>query len=337
LYLHQHVIDSNASAMSTPGAKQTRCPACSTVFAVTDKLLSAASGQVRCGQCQSVFNARQHMLDDDHDSTIGLGKEPVDNDIQPPSLRSDILDETVESSDEPQISAPDLGDWTPESDEPDRETAEATADLFSGHAVTGTDEESAPADKDSGTAEKPTTESSIQLPDIPFELQDDMAAKARGPDRSGLLWGSSIFLAAILLGGQFVWFQRNSLADSPDVRPWVETFCRYLGCKLEPPSLPGRIRILSRSVTDHPDHKNALLLHLTLINLAERKQAWPVLELTLKNNRRFRAMRRFTVDEYLPATTRQAGFPPNTPIQLTLEIQRPSKFVSDFEIAFRKP
>ena len=327
--------------MSTTDPKQTRCPTCGTVFAVTDALLAAASGKVRCGQCQAVFDAREHFLDTGEDSTAALGSDIPDNGIQPPALRSDILDEPLESSDEPGISESDLDDWTPETDEADNESSEATADLFSGHAVTGADKEKTSQDEKPGDEETPATGAEpaapIPAPDVPFELQDDIAAREQGADRSALLWGSGIFLAVILLLGQLTWFQRNSLATSPDFRPWVETFCRYLGCKLDPPSLPTRIKILSRSVTDHPGHKDALLVHLTMVNVAERTQAWPLLELSLSNNRRFRAMRRFTAAEYLPAKTRQAGFTPDTPIQLRLEIQRPSKFVSDFEITFRKP
>ena len=40
----------------------TRCPACSTAFKVTDKLLSAANGKVRCGACLAIFQATDYML-----------------------------------------------------------------------------------------------------------------------------------------------------------------------------------------------------------------------------------------------------------------------------------
>lgn len=42
---------------------QTRCPACNTVFKVTNSQLAKADGLVRCGQCQYIFNGQDHLLD----------------------------------------------------------------------------------------------------------------------------------------------------------------------------------------------------------------------------------------------------------------------------------
>ena len=41
----------------------TRCPACATMFRVTDEQLDIAQGWVRCGQCGEVFEACLHLVE----------------------------------------------------------------------------------------------------------------------------------------------------------------------------------------------------------------------------------------------------------------------------------
>ena len=202
-------------------------------------------------------------------------------------------------------------------------------------------EAAAPSAPNTLAAEAETTPDATQdigplpLPDIPFELQDDIEARAGSADRPAWLWGGGILLACLLLAGQWLWFERNALAEDPRWRPWIERYCRILGCRLRPPLRPEQIRILSRSVSEHLGRRNALLVHLTIVNTAGMRQRWPVLELRLGNVRGFVAMRRFRADEYLPRDTLKQGFLPRTPVQITLELRKPSQPVTDFEIAFR--
>ncbi|MGD8484250.1 MAG: zinc-ribbon domain-containing protein, partial [Thioalkalispiraceae bacterium] len=41
----------------------TQCPACNTLFRITEKQLAAARGKVRCGQCNHVYNAQGTLID----------------------------------------------------------------------------------------------------------------------------------------------------------------------------------------------------------------------------------------------------------------------------------
>lgn len=43
----------------------TACPACQTEFEVTLEQLEAYEGQVRCGTCEHVFNAKEHLIQDE--------------------------------------------------------------------------------------------------------------------------------------------------------------------------------------------------------------------------------------------------------------------------------
>lgn len=53
----------------------TQCPECSTRFKVTGAQLDAHDGLVRCGHCQNVFNAREHLHDDEPSPQLSL---PID-------------------------------------------------------------------------------------------------------------------------------------------------------------------------------------------------------------------------------------------------------------------
>lgn len=54
----------------------TQCPECSTRFKVTEAQLDAHDGLVRCGRCHDVFNAREHLHDDEPSPQLSLPIEP---------------------------------------------------------------------------------------------------------------------------------------------------------------------------------------------------------------------------------------------------------------------
>lgn len=54
----------------------TQCPECGTRFKVTDAQLGAHDGLVRCGHCHEVFNAREHLHDDEPSPQLSLPIEP---------------------------------------------------------------------------------------------------------------------------------------------------------------------------------------------------------------------------------------------------------------------
>lgn len=55
----------------------TRCPACGTVFRVTQAQLRESEGWVRCGRCNGVFNAAEVMFDVDSGAAVPLDGPPV--------------------------------------------------------------------------------------------------------------------------------------------------------------------------------------------------------------------------------------------------------------------
>ncbi len=63
----------------------TQCPECRTRFKVTDAQLDAHDGLVRCGHCHDVFNAREHLHDDEPSPQLTL---PID--IESPANQPDL-------------------------------------------------------------------------------------------------------------------------------------------------------------------------------------------------------------------------------------------------------
>jgi predicted Zn finger-like uncharacterized protein len=76
----------------------TQCPECRTRFKVTDAQLDAHDGLVRCGHCHDVFNAREHLHDDEPSPQLSL---PID--IETPANEPDIapIPEVREPGEEP--------------------------------------------------------------------------------------------------------------------------------------------------------------------------------------------------------------------------------------------
>ena len=166
-------------------------------------------------------------------------------------------------------------------------------------------------------------------------LESSLEAPAK--QRSGLLlWGFVSLVLALLLAGQYIYFERNSLADHANLRPWLVTFCHYARCELKPIREPERIRILSREVRSHPTIKNTLLIELELINDAAFRQPWPTLQLTFSDiNGKMVARRSFTPDEYLQNNqVLKDGMPSNIPASVDLVLVDPGPKAVNFEFEF---
>ena len=68
----------------------TQCPSCFTSFRVTQEQLTAHNGMVRCGRCSSVFNASEHLNNDDADPHLTLPTSIADNkEFQLPAIADD--------------------------------------------------------------------------------------------------------------------------------------------------------------------------------------------------------------------------------------------------------
>lgn len=150
-------------------------------------------------------------------------------------------------------------------------------------------------------------------------------------------WGIvSVLLLGVLLA-QTAYFLRDTLVSHlPQTRPLLERMCALLDCTL---SLPKNLALLQIVGSDlETDARGRLTLSLTLGNRAGHAQAWPVLVLTLTDQRnRPLARRSFAPSEYLGDPRRiAAGMPPRSeqPLSLPLTVHDLKPMGFDLQLVY---
>jgi predicted Zn finger-like uncharacterized protein len=148
--------------------------------------------------------------------------------------------------------------------------------------------------------------------------------------------GALITALLLLLGVQWVYFNRASLAGQNDWRPGLERFCSVLRCELPLRVDLSRIELLNRDVRKHPQVAGALLINATLVNSADFTQPYPILEVTFSNSSGTPvAARRFNPVEYLGEQLDiKSGMPSNVAMQVVLEIEDPGEDAVSFQFEF---
>jgi len=96
----------------------------------------------------------------------------------------------------------------------------------------------------------------------------------------GRLWLGAVLLLALLLLGQWVAQEKNSLAARvPALKPVLSSLCEAVACVLKPPQAPEFLQI-EASAYD-PLGEDLYRLSLTLRNTAPWPIAYPAIELTI--------------------------------------------------------
>jgi hypothetical protein len=151
------------------------------------------------------------------------------------------------------------------------------------------------------------------------------------------VWGVTSALLLVLLLAQSAYFLRDTLVSRlPQTRPGFEQVCAAVGCTL---SLPKNLALLQIVGSDlQTEASGRLKLTLTLGNRAQHVQAWPMLVLTLTDQRnRPLARRSFAPSEYLEDTQRiAAGMPPRSeqPLSLPLTVRNLAPMGFDLQLAY---
>jgi predicted Zn finger-like uncharacterized protein len=96
-----------------------------------------------------------------------------------------------------------------------------------------------------------------------------------------LVWVAGVVFSFVLLIAQFIAFEGPQLTQNPRVRPWLETTCEYLNCRLPPFHALQQIQTLTHDLHPTADEANTYEFTLVFVNQAELPQAFPALKLTL--------------------------------------------------------
>ncbi len=330
---------------------RTTCPHCASVFRLGMDQLDAAQGWVQCGVCGAAFDAHPSLLmEDGSPLPVATAPEPAE---APPA--SEALPASEPEGQEAETAADTLVGDTPPTPATFAEEV-ASTDVPRGIIQRDTPEElpsiilidpDIPAPEDLGPlpqiypapstypaepaasiqASAPTRIASPVTPATPaarIEYAIPPDTTRTHPVRRRLAswaWGGISVLLLVALLGQATYFLRDTLISRlPQTRPALEQACAALGCTLSLPKNLGLLQIVGSDL--QTEAGGGLKLTLTLGNRAGHAQAWPVLVLTLTDQRnRPLARRSFAPSEYLADTRRIAvGIPPRSEQLLTLPL-----------------
>ncbi len=127
-------------------------------------------------------------------------------------------------------------------------------------------------------------------------------ASANRPGQA--VWGIGALLLCVLLAGQFGAFEGQRLAQNENLRPWLESACQTLGCRLPAFRAPLRIQIVGRDLRPAQDGVDGYEFTLVLANQSSLPQAFPAVKLILSAyNGDPAAARVFEPAEYLPPSS----------------------------------
>lgn len=138
---------------------------------------------------------------------------------------------------------------------------------------------------------EPTFSTPLPEPDIPpFMPRHDAPSDDEhdeAPRRNwlgGVAMGLFAVVGILLLLLQLAFINRTTVsAELPELRPAFETLCRSLGCEVPLPTQRQLIRTEWSELSFVPQNEHLIQLNATLKNLAPYPQAFPLMELSLKD------------------------------------------------------
>ena len=157
---------------------------------------------------------------------------------------------------------------------------------------------------------------------------------AHAPHR--LAWGLVTALLVLVTITNLGWTFREPLKQNPAVNAWLQD---NGWLEVEPEGMlkdSGQIQLISRDMHSHPTRTGILVLSLTFVNLAQRPQIFPTLEITLLDgSNQPIAQRRFQPTEYLrTGADTESGLAADVFLPVLLELGDPGEQAVGFEIQF---
>lgn len=294
----------------------TQCPNCHTVFRVNDEQLEKAEGTVRCSQCSEIFNALAFL------STETLPPESAPGSIELDTEAGGETDSFAKTMEDVQDDS--QGFTIPEELNEEPQQNDTLSEIIN-------------ALKDE-TKENDGITITPSENDVPIVLQEDLTAQQTPAKKTHpIFWGLCSLIMISTLTLQYAYFSREKLSMDPRLRPWLTTMCEYLQCNIPHKKDLSLLHLLSRDVLIAPtNNKDALIIQLSFVNKAEHIQPFPVIQVYLSDTYgKAAAMRRFKPEVYLdPSVDIKQGLEPLTPVSLTLELLKPEKEASAFQIDF---
>lgn len=338
-----------------------QCPLCNAIFRVNAAQLGAARGAVRCGACHEVFDAIEHLRDDEFVGRAVIqarNREREESAAEPseghesasvvadrqfvetlPSFRRAVSDGSSGPSPSGTGHLPD-DELAASPSRPAHELSSLRADVAQ---CIGAAAPSGGAGTDGPESELGRTPSAaaqvMEEHTVPEAIRADIERllnrRAGQRKRVALMVGVGALSLGLLAQG--LWFNPIEASRSyPQWQEHIERFCAVTGCTLPQRREPALVRVLSRDVRVHPRYEGALQITATLVNAAPFDQPYPHMSFSLFNvNGQTIATRTFSPAEYLgvpvaPNTLFETG----SPLQIGLEVLAPQDVAVSFEFNF---
>lgn len=297
---------------------KTCCPHCETILTFNQQQIAQRNGMVRCGVCRQVFNALEHLYEEDypvlsedepaqapsssysaeHLSTRGeklpiniSRRQDITQQRTVSPVRSSFTDEkeSNEASYQREVLSTPIN--------PPRESMVPPAvhihvnngpqHTLSRSNLNMDDDEhyigSRHRDDNGGYRDK---EDDFVVKGDAYEFDEEFEA----PRSSfGLFWIFIILLALVLIAGQLLYVFRNQISTAyPAMRPVLLQMCSIVKCEVDIQKSVNNLALenvvvsLNDKVAPQAGEQ-ALRLQALLVNKTEKPQEWPVLVLRLKN------------------------------------------------------
>ena len=173
---------------------------------------------------------------------------------------------------------------------------------------------------------------------VPDELRSDYS-HGQSSTLATILWSVSILFLIATLFLEYIWFNRDSFAQNPQIQTQIEKLCKKFECDELLLRVPDSIELVSRNVYSHPNEKDGLIVDITMKNNAAFSQPYPILKIEFSDVRgQIIASRNFLPEEYLSIvqqnTESVASLPPETSSNITLEVKDPGNQALTYEFDF---
>lgn len=296
---------------------KTCCPQCETVLTLNQQQIEQRNGMVRCGVCRQVFNALEHLYEEEDDYPI------LNEDIAPevenlssvvahePTYRAAMVRPSQEEQGKEERTYPRIvhsGVSRPLEEQRNEGRTHPTVHIHVNNAapvsaVQGKGEPrlvmSAAASRDDDEYYigdiRETRGIRVDDEEDDFRIQGDRVYEdsydvvSRRSSGFGMFWFVLILLALLLIVGQVFYVFRNQISSTfPAMRPVLMQICGVLKCEIgiqkSVDNLALENVLISVDKTKLPKRgEHALLLQAVLVNKVNQAQEWPMLILRLKN------------------------------------------------------
>lgn len=291
----------------------TQCPECHALFRVSEGQMRLAQGQVRCGACLTVFDAQAHSL---QRSSERNELKPDNSAVAPASAQFKVSGQA--------------GDYPTQGT--NARVVQFSQSLQNETQARTNTPPSAEARPQSEPSINPALIPQIDIAAEPIVLHSNEVQEANPV--AVLFWTLCSMLALAGLLGQYLWFERATLASQPALVPIYQIACERLRCDLNANQGLANLKPDQVVVRPHQQFTDLISLAIRIQNEAAFAQPYPAIEVSftdLKGN--LVSRRTFQPGQYL-GTNESSGarLPAGLDIEVNLPLTTPGPDAVSYEI-----